>query len=81
MGRVNICIKDKLLNEINEGKEKGTNRSAVIQSTLEKYLQANRKQQGGKRFNLTKIPHSVRDDKPRKLSFRKERGTFPDPRH
>jgi metal-responsive CopG/Arc/MetJ family transcriptional regulator len=44
MGRVNVFLKDKLLDEINEeAKEEGTNRSAIIQTALEEYLQAKRK--------------------------------------
>jgi metal-responsive CopG/Arc/MetJ family transcriptional regulator len=43
MGRVNVFLKDKLLDEINdEAKEQGTNRSALIQAALEKYIEAKR---------------------------------------
>ena len=45
MGRVNVFLKDKLLDEINEeAKEEGTNRSALIQSALEKYIEDKRRQ-------------------------------------
>ena len=44
MGRVNVFLKDKLLDEINEeAKEEGTNRSALIQTALEKYIEAKRR--------------------------------------
>ena len=43
MSRVNVFLKDKLLDEINEeAKEEGTNRSALIQTALEKYIEAKR---------------------------------------
>ncbi|MDH3445671.1 MAG: ribbon-helix-helix protein, CopG family [Deltaproteobacteria bacterium] len=43
MGRVNVFLKDELLDEINEeAKEEGTNRSALIQVALEKYLEDKR---------------------------------------
>jgi metal-responsive CopG/Arc/MetJ family transcriptional regulator len=44
MGRANIFLRDKLLDEIDEAaEEEGTNRSAIIQIALEEYLQAKRK--------------------------------------
>jgi metal-responsive CopG/Arc/MetJ family transcriptional regulator len=44
MGRVNVFLKDKLLDEINEeAKEEKTNRSALIQTALEKYIEAKRR--------------------------------------
>ncbi len=44
MARVNVFLKDELLDEINEeAKEERTNRSALIQTALEEYLQAKRK--------------------------------------
>ncbi len=44
MARVNVFLKDKLLHEINaEAKHEGVNRSALIQTALEEYLQAQRK--------------------------------------
>ena len=44
MARVNVFLKDELLDEINEeAKDEGTNRSALIQTALEEYLQAKRK--------------------------------------
>ena len=43
MARVNVFLKDELLEEINEeAKEEGTNRSALIQTALEKYIEAKR---------------------------------------
>ena len=45
MARVNVFLKDDLLDAINEeAKEEGTNRSALIQTALEEYLQAKRKE-------------------------------------
>ena len=45
MGRVNVFFKDELLNEINEqAKEEGTNRSALIQTALEKYIEGKRRE-------------------------------------
>ena len=44
MARVNVFLKDELLDEINEeAKDEGTNRSSLIQSALEKYLEVKRK--------------------------------------
>jgi metal-responsive CopG/Arc/MetJ family transcriptional regulator len=44
MARVNVFLKDELLEEINEeAKEEGTNRSSLIQSALEEYLQSKKK--------------------------------------
>ena len=44
MGLVNVFLKDKLLDEINEeAKEEKTNRSAFIQTALEKYIEAKRR--------------------------------------
>ena len=44
MARVNVFLKDELLDEVNEeAKDEGTNRSALIQTALEEYLQAKRK--------------------------------------
>jgi metal-responsive CopG/Arc/MetJ family transcriptional regulator len=41
MGRVNVFLKDELLAAINkEVKEEGTNRSAFIQTVLERYIEA-----------------------------------------
>jgi len=45
MGRVNVFLNDELLDQINEeAKEEGTNRSALIQAALEKYIDAKRQQ-------------------------------------
>ena len=44
MARVNVFLKDELLDEINEeAKEEKTSRSSLIQTALEKYLEAKRK--------------------------------------
>ncbi len=44
MARVNVFLKDELLDEINEeAKGEGANRSALIQTALEEYLEAKRK--------------------------------------
>ena len=43
MGRVNVFLKDELLDEINrEAEVEETNRSSLIQAALEEYLQAKR---------------------------------------
>ena len=43
MGRVNVFLKDDLLEEINRvAEEEETNRSSLIQTALEEYLQAKR---------------------------------------
>jgi len=43
LSRVNVFLKDELLNKINEqAKEAGTNRSALIQIALEKYIESKR---------------------------------------
>ena len=45
MGRVNVFLKDELLDQINEeAKEEGTNRSALIQAALEKYIEAKQRE-------------------------------------
>jgi len=45
MARVNVFLKDELLDEINEeAKDEGTNRSALIQTASEKYIEAKRRQ-------------------------------------
>ena len=44
MGRVNVFLKDELLDEINEEvKDEGTSRSALIQEALEEYLHSKKK--------------------------------------
>ena len=44
MARVNVFLKDELLDQINrEADAENTNRSALIQTALEEYLQAKRK--------------------------------------
>jgi metal-responsive CopG/Arc/MetJ family transcriptional regulator len=45
MARVNVFLKDDLLDEINrEAEEEETNRSSLIQAALEKYLEAKRRE-------------------------------------
>ena len=45
MARVNVFLKDELLDEINEEANKeGTNRSALIQIALEKYVESKRRE-------------------------------------
>ena len=45
MGRVNVFLKDNLLEEINRvAEEEETNRSSLIQAALEKYLEAKRRE-------------------------------------
>ena len=45
MGRVNVFLKDELLDEINEeAKEESMNQSALIQTALEKYIAGKRRQ-------------------------------------
>jgi metal-responsive CopG/Arc/MetJ family transcriptional regulator len=44
MARVNVLLSDRLLDEINQqAKEKGVNRSALIQAVMEKYIDAKRR--------------------------------------
>lgn len=43
MGRVNVFLSDELLDQINkEAEDEDTNRSALIQAALEKYIQDKR---------------------------------------
>ena len=45
MARINVFLKDELLEEINrEAEAEETSRSALIQSALEEYLQAKKRQ-------------------------------------
>jgi len=45
MARINVFLKDELLEEINrEAEAEETNRSSLIQSALEEYLQAKKRQ-------------------------------------
>lgn len=44
MGRVNVFLSDQLLEEINQqAKEEGSNRSALIRTAVEKYIDAKRR--------------------------------------
>jgi Arc/MetJ-type ribon-helix-helix transcriptional regulator len=46
MARVSVYLPDELLDEINEqAKREGTNRSALIQAALEKYIEGKRCEQ------------------------------------
>ena len=48
MGRVNVFLTDELLERINEeAKEEKTTRSALIQTALEKYIEAKRRDHTG----------------------------------
>lgn len=45
MGRVNVFLSDQLLDEIDhEAKKEGTNRNAVIQAALEKYIEGKQRE-------------------------------------
>ena len=62
MGRVNVFLKDKLLDEINEeAKEEKTNRSAFIQTALEKYIEAKRRgrEEEEKRKKMQEASHKI----------------------
>ena len=55
MARVNVFLKDELLDEINrEAEAEETNRSALIQAALEKYIEAKRREreEGEKRKKM-----------------------------
>jgi metal-responsive CopG/Arc/MetJ family transcriptional regulator len=44
MARVNVFLKDELLDEVNQqAKEEGSNRSALIRAAVEKYIDAKRR--------------------------------------
>ena len=54
MGRINVFLKNKLLDGINvEAKKEGTNRNAVIQAALEKYIEGKQRER--------EFPPAVRD--------------------
>ena len=62
MGRVNVFLKDELLDEINEeAKEEKTNRSAFIQTALEKYIEAKRRgrEEEEKRKKMQEASHKI----------------------
>jgi len=62
MSRVNVFLKDKLLEEINEeAKEEKTNRSAFIQTALEKYIEAKRRgrEEEEKRKKMQEASHKM----------------------
>ena len=45
MGRINVVLKKRLLDEINlEVKKEGTNRDTVIRAALEKYIEGKRRE-------------------------------------
>lgn len=62
MARVNVFLKDRLLDEINrEAEEEETNRSALIQTALEEYLQAKQKkrEEEGKRKKMKEASRRI----------------------
>jgi metal-responsive CopG/Arc/MetJ family transcriptional regulator len=62
MARVNVFLKDELLEEINEeAKEEGTNRSALIQTALENYIGAKRREreEEEKRKRMREASHKM----------------------
>ena len=62
MGRVNVFLKDQLLDEINEeAKVEGTNRSALIQSALETYIERKRREreESEKRKKMQEAAHKM----------------------
>jgi metal-responsive CopG/Arc/MetJ family transcriptional regulator len=60
MARVNVFLPDELLEEINEeAKEQGTNRSALIQTALEKYIGAKRQRREEKRKKMQEASHKI----------------------
>jgi metal-responsive CopG/Arc/MetJ family transcriptional regulator len=62
MARVNVFLSDELLDEINrEAETEETNRSALIQSALEEYLQAKRKkrEEEQKRKQMQEASHKM----------------------
>ncbi len=62
MSRVNVFLKDKLLDEIDEAaKKQGTDRSAIIEAAVEEYLQAKRRnrQEEEKRKKMLKAAGKI----------------------
>ena len=64
MARVNVFLKDELLDEINrEAEAEKTNRSSLIQSALEEYLRAKKRQreEQEKRKKMQEASRSIDD--------------------
>ena len=62
MARVNVFLKDELLDQINrEAEEEETNRSALIQAALEDYLRAKRerREEEEKRKKMREAPERM----------------------
>jgi metal-responsive CopG/Arc/MetJ family transcriptional regulator len=62
MARVNVFLKDELLNEINEqAKKEGTNRCALIRTALERYIEAKRRQreEEEKRMEMQEVSRKI----------------------
>ncbi len=62
MARINVFLKDELLDEINEeAKDEGTNRSSFIQTALEKYIEAKRREreEEEKRKKMQEASHKM----------------------
>jgi metal-responsive CopG/Arc/MetJ family transcriptional regulator len=62
MGRINVFLKAKLLKEIDrEAKDKGTTRSALIQTALEKYIGEKRRirEENQKRKNMEEAARKI----------------------
>lgn len=60
MARVNVFLKDKLLDEINEeAKKEGTNCSALIQVAVENYIEAKRREREEKRKKMQEASHKM----------------------
>ena len=61
MNWVIVLLKDTLLEEINEEvKREGTNRSALIKTVLEKYIEAKRRErEGEEKRNMEKASHKI----------------------
>lgn len=60
MGRVNVFLKDKLLDAINkEVKEEGTNRSAFIQTAVERYIEAKRRGREEEELKKKEASHKI----------------------
>jgi len=85
MARVSVFLKDQLLDQINEeAKDEGTNRSSLIQSALEGYLQSKREKREEEKKRKKMLEASRKMDKlaenyqvlleTHEINFRKRRG-------